>query len=116
MTIPEEEIKISKLSIYAGREGKSVTTYDKKVPLLYSGIWIAKDNNIGIAMASISDNPIPVDLNMNTKDYPLAAKGKVYITTIEGKKLLTSYTAGSINTSFSIQPKEVCIIEIVPSE
>lgn len=116
MTIPEEEIKISKLSIYAGREGKSVTTYDKKVPLLYSGTWIAKDNNIGIAIASISDNPIPVDLNMNEKDYPLGAKGKVYITTIEGKRLLDSYTESYINTSFSIQPKEVCIVEIVPSE
>lgn len=116
MTIPEEEIKISKLSIYAGREGESVTTYDKKVPLLYLGTWIAKDNNIGIAMASISDNPIPVDLNMNTKDYPLAGKGKAFITTTDGKKLLTSYTNGSINTSFYIQPKEVCIIEIVPSE
>jgi hypothetical protein len=112
---PEENIKISRLSIYKGREGESVTTFHKNVPVLYAGTWKAKDNNIGIALASISDNSVPIDFSFNSEDYNLPSKGKVYITSNKGKELLNSYTDGSIDVKFSLHPKGLCIIEIVGS-
>ncbi|SHG03754.1 hypothetical protein SAMN05444274_1248 [Mariniphaga anaerophila] len=112
---PEEEIKISKLSIYAGRKGKSVTTFNKKVSLLYSGTWKAKDNSVGIALASISDDTLPVHFSINSEDYKLSDKGKIYIRTTNGKELLGSYSNGLINVEISLQPKGICIVEIVPS-
>ncbi|MEL7587808.1 MAG: DUF6259 domain-containing protein [Prolixibacteraceae bacterium] len=112
---PEQEIKISKLSIYAGREGKSVTTFRKNVPLLYSGTWKAKDKHIGIALASIGDNSIPIDFAVNSADYGLPHKGDVYIISNRGRQLLTSYADGSVNVKFSLQPRGLCLIEIIPS-
>ncbi len=113
---PVENIKISRLSIYAGRTpGENVKTFDKVVPVLYSGTWKADDNNIGIALASISDNSIPIDFSFRSAVYNLPTRGKVYITTNEGKELLHSYTDGFINVKLSLQPRGLCIIEIVPS-
>jgi len=110
-----ENIKISRLSIYAGRTpGERVKTFDKDVPVLYAGTWKADDNNIGIALASISDNSLPVNFSFRSADYNLPLQGKVYITTNEGKELLNSYTDGSINVKFSMQPRGLYIIEIVP--
>ena len=33
----------------------------------------------GIALASISDNPIPVNFSINSKDYELPSSGEIYI-------------------------------------
>lgn len=112
--VPVEEIDISRLSIYAGRRGENVTAFKKRVPLLYSGTWKADDGDVGIVLASISDDIMPIDFSFNSKDYDLPANGKVYIITNEGKKLLNSYTDGSININLSLQPKGLCIFEITP--
>lgn len=113
--IPEQEIDVSRLSIYAGRKKESVTAFKKRVPLIYSGTWKAEDNNVGIALASISDNSIPVDFSFSSKDYDLASKGEVYITTNKGKKLLNSYSNGTVNVKFSLERRGLCLIEIVSS-
>lgn len=112
---PEEEIPISKLSIYAGREGKSVTTFRKKVPLLYSGTWRASDKNIGIALACIGDQSLPVDFNLNAAEYDLPLKGNVYITTGKGRELLGSYSDGVAHVKFLLPSKGLCIIEFIPA-
>jgi len=111
---PEKEIKISKLSIYAGRKGNSVTTFHKNVPLLYAGTWKAKDNTLGIALASISDNAISVDFIFNVKDYDLPIKGEVYMISNKGRIFLTSYEAEKVQINFELCPKGLCILEIIP--
>lgn len=104
------------MSIYAGRSpGESVRTFNQDVTVLYAGTWKAYDNNIGIALASISDNFIPVDFNFNSAEYNLPLNGQVYITANEGKEMLNSYANGLINVKLSLKPKGLCIIEIVPS-
>jgi len=113
--IPEEELMISKLSIYAGRKGESVTTFQKSFPLIYSGTWRSDDNQVGIALASISDNPFKVNFSFNSSDYDLSASGKIYIIDIEGRKLLTSYADGKIQVNFTLPPKGLCIVEITPN-
>lgn len=114
--IPEQEIDISKLSIYVGREQGNVTAFKSKVPLLYSGSWKAEDNNVGIALASISDDPISIDLNINTRDYDLSDNGLVYMITVNDRKLINSYSNGFIKMDLSIEPRGLYIIEIVPND
>lgn len=115
LEIPAEEIKISKLSIYAGREGKSVTTFKKKVPLLYMGSWKANDHQLGIALASIGDKTLPVDFTVNSADYDLPLKGDVFVTTEKGQVHLTSYTKGIARVQFPVASKGLYMIEIIPS-
>jgi hypothetical protein len=115
MQIPEEDLDISKLSIYAGRKGQNVTAYRKKYPLAYSGAWKAEDGNVGIALTSISENLMVINFKINTEDYNIASAGEVYIINNEGKKLLTTYNGHEINVEYQLKPREVCLIEIVPS-
>jgi hypothetical protein len=114
---PEEKIKISKLSIYAGRSRSDIIkTFEKNIPLLYTGTWKAKDNSIGIALASISDEEIPLSFRFSAKDYDLPPRGKIYKIISNGKEFLNFYKGDSVNVSVNLQPRSVCLIEAVPSE
>jgi len=111
---PEEELKISRLSIYAGRKGESVTTFQKSFPLIYSGTWKSDDNQVGIALASISDDPYRINFSFNSNDYELPPSGEVYIIDTEGKRKLTEYSDEKVQVDFMLQPKGLCILEITP--
>ncbi|NLB25613.1 MAG: hypothetical protein GX820_02850, partial [Bacteroidales bacterium] len=113
---PMEKIDISRLSIYVGRKGNSVTTFEKEVPVLYSGTWKSEDNSLGIAMASISNDSIPVDFSFKSDDYGLSSNGEVYIITNKGKDLLNSYTEGLVNVKFLLEGRGLCVLEIVPMD
>ncbi|MBK9389160.1 MAG: hypothetical protein IPN68_02825 [Bacteroidetes bacterium] len=69
--IPIKEMDISRLSIYAGKMGESVTSFKGNYPLIYTGTWKTDKNNLGIAIASISDEPFNLDLKFNSMDYHL---------------------------------------------
>ena len=114
MEFPEQELKMSRLSIYAGKTGESVTTFQKSYPLIYSGTWKSDDNQVGIALASISDDPFHVDFSINSDDYELPPSGRLNIIDKEGEKFMTAYTNGKIQVDFTLQAKQLCIIEIVP--
>ncbi len=115
MEIPMEELSVSRLSIYAGREEKSVTKFKEKCPLIYSGTWRAEDNSIGIALASISDNRFPVEFILNTKEYGIPPDGKIYLMKAGKKSFLTGYNDGKVQVQFFLEPEETCIVEIIPS-
>ena len=112
---PEEEIDISRLSIYAGRKGNTVTAFKKRVPLLYSGAWKSDDGSLGIALASIAGKPLPADFSVKSGDYGLSQEGDVFVITENGKIHLTDYSDGDIRVHFTVEPGGVYMIEIVPS-
>ena len=113
LKVPSEIIKISKLSIYAGRTGETVTTFEKNVPSLYVGTWKAKNGNIAVALASISDEIIPVDFTIDPEKYNISAEGDVNIIKASGKKHLETYL-NNIHIEMKLNPKDITIIEIVP--
>lgn len=116
MEIPEEEIKLSKLSIYKGREQNSVTTYHKTVPLVYAGTWRSADGQIGIALASISDEAYHVKCTFPCCDYDLPPSGRIYRTDMEVKTLLSIYKYGMVRLDFTLGPRDLCLVEIVPDK
>ncbi|HLF35308.1 MAG TPA: DUF6259 domain-containing protein [Cyclobacteriaceae bacterium] len=116
MDVPSKELNISRLSIYAGREGKSVTKFRKTFPLIYAGTWKADDGQVGIALANINDAPVNLNFGINIKDYELPESGEVYITDAEGKRLLMEYIDDNLLINFDIPAKGVCMLEIVPGK
>ncbi|MCE5347651.1 MAG: DUF6259 domain-containing protein [Bacteroidales bacterium] len=109
---PKEEFGISRLSIYAGKTGNTVTAFRGTFPLIYSGTWQSDNKQIGIAMASISDDPFNVNFNLNSRDYELPSSGKIFIINAEGKRLLASYSGEKIHIDFTLKPRDLCIVEI----
>jgi len=114
MDIPTEEIDISRLSIYAGKTGNSVTRFKKVTPVVLTGAWKSDDGQLGIAIASISDDPYEVNFIINAIDYELPVEGDLYIIDINGRKKLTSYSGGQIKVDFSLPSRGLCIVEITP--
>jgi hypothetical protein len=111
---PEKKLNISKLSIYAGRYGNTVTEQQAVFPLIYASAWKADDGSLGIPFASISEKAFPLNFNLKAADYGLPESGKVSVFDETGKKLLASYQKGDINIDMALPPKGICIIEIEP--
>lgn len=84
--------------------------------MIYSGTWKSDDNQVGIALASISDKPFQINYSFNSSDYNLPASGKVYMIDTEGKRLLTTYSDEKILINFMLQSKGLCLVEIVPDK
>ncbi len=115
MNIPTEKIDISRLSIYAGKTGETVTALEAEVPVIYTGTWKADDGHVGIAVASISDDPFQLTFSVDAEDYDLPADGIISVIDIEGKKQLSSYSDGQIQVDYSLPSRGLCILEITPA-
>ncbi|MCB0476154.1 MAG: hypothetical protein KDC69_10775, partial [Flavobacteriaceae bacterium] len=115
MEYPKEMFQMSKLSIYAGKTGESVKTFQKEYPVVFSGTWQADDGQIGIALASIRDEAYPLHLHLNSNDYELSPAGKIKVITTDGEQELGAYRDGEIDIDYTLKPKQICIIEIIPN-
>lgn len=112
--IPYEEMDISKLSIYAGKMGESVTSFKGSFPLIYTGTWKAENGDLGIAIANISDDPFRIDLKFNAEDYDLTSSGSIYIIDYKERKKISYYSGGIISVDYTLKTNGSCIIEFIP--
>lgn len=113
MKIPEKNVVISKLSIYAGRN-ENVTKFEKVFPEVYTTAWRAPDNDLAVAVASISESEYPVKFTLNTDNYGIGGSGEVYLYDMNGKRKLGNYTNQQASVDFVIPPRGICFIEFSP--
>ena len=113
-SVPEEEIDISRLSIYAGKTGNVLTAFRKRVPAVYHGAWRSDDGSLGLAMAGISDRALPIALDFQAAEYGLPPAGIVSMTTPDGGRRLASFEDGRVLIEFSLPPRSCCLVEIIP--
>ena len=111
--IPEKEFDISRLSIYAGKMGESVTSFRGIFPLIYTGTWQSENKNIGIAVASISDDPFVVKFSFKSDEYVLPPSGSIYVIDSDERRYIGSYSKGIISVDYTLNPRGICIIEII---
>src|ERR1039457_851855 len=74
---PVATLDISRLSIYAGRQG-GLTAFKKESPLALAGAWRAPDQRIAVVDASIADEPMHVTLDLPNAGYNLPRDATVY--------------------------------------
>lgn len=107
----EQELKISRLSIYAGRDTERVTELQGKFPTVYAAAWKSDDHMLGIAISSILDHSFPVKLRFDTKNYGLQPAGEIFLIKENGKEKIGKYRNGKINVTIQLSPKDACILE-----
>jgi len=112
VAVPEEELALSRLSIYAGKKGETITRFIGKYPLIYAAAWQAVDQDLGIALTNIGDAPFRWASVLQAERYGLPAKGRVYVIDSQGRRLLRRYTKGQILLDHLLQPREACVLEI----
>ena len=110
---PAEDFDISRLSIYAGKQGESVTAFRGKFHLIYAGTWQAPNNDVGIALASISDKSEKLKFKINTDDYNLPGSGGIFVINKNGRNLLKEYTGNEIVVDMILEPGEACVVEFI---
>ncbi|HOF20123.1 MAG TPA: DUF6259 domain-containing protein [Bacteroidales bacterium] len=111
---PSEEIDISRLSIYAGKTGNTVSAFRGTFPLVYSGAWKADDGDLGIALASTGDRPVSLSFGFDAGEYGLPAAGRIFLADDRGRRELTAYTDSRAEISLTLAPAAVCVLEVIP--
>ena len=64
MNIPTTRADISKVSIYAARDGKSAPQVTKEIPLLYTGMWKSPEGRLALFIVNIGDEPQTVSFSL----------------------------------------------------
>ena len=112
--IPSERITIpiSKVSIYAGRKGDTVTRQEKDVNTLYTAVWQSKEGNAGVAISNISDKSQEVVIKVDAGKYGVPRSGKVNLITADGREPYGEYADGE-SLRFSIPPRSNAVLELM---
>lgn len=111
MDIPRSVIDVSKLSIYAGRTGSTVAQEKMDVPLLYAGMWKAKDGTMGLSLVNIGDEALPVEFTINAEDYDLPSGFRATLVTEKGRKRICRAADGRMDISMPLAGRSACVIE-----
>ena len=114
--IPEENIDISQISIYAGRSGNTVKEFSKPVPVVCVGAWRSADGCLAVAMANISKSAaVPVKFDINAADYGMRGKCKIFrIDDKSRRKIGVSGADGVAHIDTAIAPSDAWVLEFVP--
>jgi hypothetical protein len=107
---PKTTSDFSRLSIYAGQNSR-LTAFRKQHPQCLAGAWRADDGDVGIAIASIADQPLRLSFTLDPEYYRLPQPKHVYRIDATGRDKWP-LTAGA-NGEFTIElpPREMWVIE-----
>jgi len=112
---PSDTLDISRLSIYAGREG-GLTAFQKTSPLALAAAWRAPDGNVGIAVASIADEPIRFTLDLPDAGYGLPRNASVYQMDEAGRRRLGTLRRIGNSIELELSARGARILELVPPQ
>ena len=105
-----QTIPISRVSIYAGRYGSTVTRLEKTVPVLYSALWLSGSGNAALAISNISDRAEEICFVADASKFGLPSAGNVNIITSGGKETLGTYRDGD-TVRYTVPSCSSCVIE-----
>ena len=107
----EITIPVSRVSIYAGRTGDTVTRLEKTTKTLFAGAWLSREGNLGIAVTNISDEEAEICFAVDAAKYGIPASGSVNLISSEGKETLGQYSdKGEVKCS--IPARSSLVIEL----
>ena len=107
----EMEFPVSKVSIYAGRFGSTVTRNVAKSTALLSGGWMSPDGNYAVAIANISDDAQPASFSFNPEEYGFNGRYRVNVEEGNGRKPLIDDVTGCTDVALDIPGCSVAVIE-----
>lgn len=111
LDIPQQEIDVAQIGVYTPLRA-SQRTY----PLALAGAWQAAGGDVAIALASIHDQPLPLQLPINAQAYGLTERCAVYRIDEAGCQRLGAYTPGESVWQIELPPRGLCLVEFRQSE
>lgn len=115
MNIPDMEIDMSRLSIYAGQQ-EAVQEYRKRVPQYLAAAWRSDDGGVAVAVANLSDTDLPMRFTLSREEHRLYERGRVYRLRPEGRTQLYLFENGQATIADTLPAAGAIIYEIVGNE
>jgi hypothetical protein len=112
---PVATLDISRLSIYAGRQG-GLTAFKKESPLALAGAWRAPDQRVAVALASIADEPIHVTLDLPDAGYNLPRDTTVYQMDDKPRRRLGTLRDTGNSIELDLPTRAALMLELVPPQ
>lgn len=109
MNVPVAELDMSRLSIYAGQQG-GLTSFKQSFPLVFAGGWRSPDGRVALALASISDEAVPVKFKLDPRYYGISKRAKVSRLDAQGRASLGQLSRAA-EVSVELPPRGACLIE-----
>ena len=107
---PEDTLDFSRLSIYAGQNG-GLKEFQHRVPLALAGAWRAPDGNVAIAMASIADQALALELGVEARDYGLPKNAAIYRIDETGRHRFARSLPDSPYWGLTLPARDACLLE-----
>lgn len=108
--VPEDEIAMSRLSIYAGQQN-AVREFRRTVPRALAGAWQAADGDVAIAIANIADVPVTVTLKPARPEYPIAEAGTIRCVSENGAAEAGRWKEGTAELAVTLPPDDAQVYE-----
>ncbi|MBN1343301.1 MAG: hypothetical protein JXQ73_11510 [Phycisphaerae bacterium] len=114
LDVPDDDLDMSRLSIYAGRQG-ALKEFKKRFPLVLAGAWQAPDGDIAVALANIADRPISFPLALAAPAYPLPAQGQIRLMDDTGDHPAGRFARSAVNLDANLPPRAARIYTFTPA-
>lgn len=85
LQIPDEEIDVSRLSIYAGQKD-ALKQYRQSFPRVMASAWLAQDHDVAVVLANVSKEPQAVSLDLPADAYPLPTSATLFRIDADGRQ------------------------------
>ncbi|MFO7973908.1 MAG: DUF6259 domain-containing protein [Candidatus Hydrogenedentota bacterium] len=85
LRLTDEEIDVSRLSIYAGQKD-ALKQYRKAFSPVMASVWRASDGDVGIVMANVSDKPQAISLALPRNVYPISTPCTLFCIDEDGRQ------------------------------
>lgn len=109
---PSATLDISRLWVYGGRQS-GLTEYQKTSPLVLAAAWRAPDGNVGIALASIADQPSHVTLDLPRGAYGLSRGAVVYQMDEARRQRIGTLRKTGNSLKLNLPARAVYVLELV---
>jgi hypothetical protein len=112
MSIPDMEIDMSRLSIYAGQQG-AVQEYRQRVPQYLVGAWRTEDGSIAVTVANIADTDHKLRFTVSRGEHGLPDRGRVYKRLRQGRTPMCLFEDGQATITDTLAAAGAAIYEFV---
>ncbi len=112
MNIPEMEIDMSRLSIYAGQQD-AVREYRKRVPQYLAGAWRATDGRVAVAVANIADTDHKIHFTLSRTEHGVPDRGRIFKWLPEGRTPLVRFENGQAAITDTLAAAGAVLYEVV---
>ncbi len=112
MEIPDMEIDMSRLSIYAGQQD-AVQEFRMRVPQYLAGAWRNEEGGLAVAAANVADADQPLQFTLSRSEHGLPERGTVYKALPDSRTAWMRFENGEAVVADTLPGAGACIYEFV---